>query len=162
MDSEENQFIKRNKLFEFIKIKIQNKFERRKRKQKIIKNIFLNIIIIAIKNFIEYILLGIPFYLIDYFIREETKKIKFEVEQKYSYIFSYAYIIFYVLTSKAFKGYIGKIYYIILFIFYFLLFLINIIYYSFIGSFFYFKLFSYANEGSYFIIGVILEKKKKI
>ena len=164
MDSEDNRLKKGNKLFGFIKIKTQtNKYKRRKRTKKCMKNIiFLNIIIIYIKNIIEYIVLGIPFLLIDYFIREETNKINFNVLQKYSYIFSYSYIMFYVLTSKAFKGNIGKIFYSVLFIIYFLLFLTNIIYFSFTNSFFYFKLLSYASEGSHFIIGVILEIKIKI
>ena len=163
MDSEDNRLEKGNKSYKFIKIKTQNeKFQRRKRAKKCIKNIFFKRIINSIKNIIEYILLGIPFILIDYFIRKETKKIKFNVNQKYSYLFSYSYIKFYVLSSKAFKGNIGKIYYSILFIFYFLLFLTNIIYYSFACSFFYFKLLSYASEGSHFLIGVILDVKIKI
>ena len=163
MDSEEKRFKKGSKSFKPIKIRTKkNKFERRKRTKKSIINIFLNIIINSIKNIIEYIVLGIPFFLIDYFIREESQKIYFRVEQKYSYIFSYAYIIFYALTSKAFKGNIGKIYYSILFIFYFVLFLTNIIYYSFTNSFFYFKLLSYASEGRHFIIGVLLDMKIKV
>ena len=167
MDSERRRFKKGHKSFKSIKIRTKKKtFERGKRSKKSIINIFLNIIISFIKNIVEYIILGIPFFLIDYFMREETKKIKFHFhyhyEPKCSYIFSYAYIIFYALTSKAFKGNIGKIYYSILFIFYFLLYLTNIIYYSFTNSFFYFKLLSYASEGSHYIIAVLLDMKIKV
>ena len=163
MNSEEKRLKKGHKSFKSIKIRTKkNKYAKRKRTKTSIINTFLNLIINSIKNIIEYFVLGIPFFLIDYYIREETKKIRFRLEEKYSYIFSYAYIIFYVLNSKAFKGNIGKIYYSILFIFYFLLFLTNIIYYSFAGNFFYFKLLSYASEGSHFIIGVLLDMKKKV
>lgn len=163
MDSNEKLFGKRNNSFDFIKITTpKEKFQRRKRTKKYIKNIYLKRITISIKNISEHIILCIPFILIDYFIRIETNKIKLNVNQKYSYIFSYTYINFYVLTSKAFKGNIGKVYYAIIFIFYFLLFLTNIIYYSFSSNFFYFKLLSYANEGSHFIIGVILDVKINI
>ena len=109
MDSEEKKLAKGSTLFEFIKIKTQNeKFPGKKRIKKCIKNIFFFFLIFSKRNIIEYIILAIPFILIDYFIREENKKFEFEVTQKYSYLFSYSYIMFYLLSSKAFKGNIGK------------------------------------------------------
>ena len=98
----------------------------------------------------------------DYFIRKEATKIYLIASQKYSYIFSYIYITFFIFSSKSLKGNIGRIYYSILFIFYFLLFLINIILFSFNSNFFHFKLLSYVNEGSHFMIGVILSMNKRI
>lgn len=157
MNIEENQsntkFIKRNfegkKIFE-MKIKL-NKNNLNK-----ISKIFCS------ENIIEYTILGIPFILIDYFIRKETQKIYLIVSQKYSYIFSYTYIIFFIFSSKSLKGNIGKIYYCILFIFHFLLFLTNIIIFSFTSNFFHFKLLSYTEEGSHFVIGVILSMRIQI
>ena len=43
-------------------------------------------ILLLIKNINQYIILGIPFILMDYFIREETKSINFYVLQKYIYL----------------------------------------------------------------------------
>ena len=127
---------------------------------------FLNVINVIKKQMINFtkniILLGIPFILMDYFIREETKKIDFTVSQKYSYIFSFTYIFFFVFSSKCFKGIIGKVYYIILFIIFFLLFLTNIIFFSFSSNFFQFKLLAYASEGSHYMIGVILGVKIRV
>ena len=151
-------FAKKKKLSErknFLnKIKINNIIN--------IINYIKNQIILNKKKIIEYIILGIPFILMDFFIREETKKINFGVSLYYSYIFSYTYIIFFVLSSKCFKGNIGKVYYSILFIFYFLLFLTNINFFSFSTTFFQFKILSYAGEGSHYMIEVILGAKKKI
>lgn len=130
------------------------------------KKNFLNIIYIIKKGIIFFtkniILLGIPFILMDYFIREETKKINYNVSQKYSYIFSYTYIIFFIFSSKCFKGNIGKAYYSIIFIFFFLLFLTNIILFSFNSNFFHFKLLSYAGEGSHYMIRVIFSVKTRV
>ena len=167
MDSDEKRFKKGNKSFKFKKIKIQKNINKQEKKiSKNITNIFSNIIKTfgkKIFEIIEYLILSIPFYLMDYYIREETEKItNFKIDQQYSYTFSYTYIIFYVLTSKALKGIIGKIYYIIIFIFYFILFLTNIIYYSFSRNFFYFKLLSFANEGGHFITGVIRDMDAEI
>ena len=124
-----------------------------------IKN-FFKIINIIKKQIIYFtkdiILLGIPFILMDYFIREETKKIYFYVSQKYSYIYSCTYILFFIFSSLCFKGNIGKIYYSILFILFFLLFLTNVIFFSFTSTFFQFKLLSYAGEGRHYMIGIIL------
>ena len=155
MNFEENQSNCENKPFKFIKL--NSKYKKiYENKQNLNRNNFV------IKNFIEYIILGIPFILMDYFIRKEAQKINLIVSQKYSYIFSYTYIIFFIFSSKSFKGNIGKIYYCILFIFYFLLYLTNAIIFSSTSNFFYFKLLSYRDEGSHFIIGVILSMKIKL
>ena len=162
MNIEENQPNEENKSFKLAEIYLKNKkiFETK-------KNLYTNSknnlnekpIIFLIKNIIEYIMLGIPFILLDYFIRKEAQKVYLIVSQKYSYIFSYIYIIFFIFSSKSLKGNIGKIYYCILFIFYFLLFLTNIILFSFNSNFFHFKFLSYVDEGSHFMIGVILSMK---
>ena len=106
MNIEENQSNTENKSFKLIKtnLKYKNLFKTK-------KNLNENSIVIFTKNIIEYIILGIPFILMDYFIRKEAKKIYLKVSQKYSYIFSYTYIIFFIFSSKSFKGNIGKIYY---------------------------------------------------
>ena len=155
MNFGENQSNCENKPFTFIKL--NSKYKKiYENKQNLNRNNFV------IKNFIEYIILGIPFILMDYFIRKEAQKINLIVSQKYSYIFSYTYIIFFIFSSKSFKGNIGNIYYCILFIFYFLLYLTNVIIFSSTSNFFYFKLLSYTDEGSHFIIGVILSMKIKL
>ena len=139
-------------------------FVAKKKKLFSMKN-FLNIINILKKIIFfskNFILLGTPFILMDYFIREESKKINFKVSQKYSYIFSCTYIIFFIFSSKCFKGNIGKAYYSLLFILFFLLFLTNIIFFSFTSTFFHFKLLSYASEGSHYMIGVIFGVKIRI
>lgn len=158
MNFEENQSNTENISFNLIKINFEEKkiFEIKKKILNKIPKIFF------IENIIEYIILGIPFILIDCFIRKETKKIYLIVSQKYSYIFSYTYIIFFIFSSKSIKGNLGKIYYCILFIFHFLLFLANIIIFSFTSNFFHFKLLSYAEEGSHFMIDVILTMKIQI
>ena len=156
MNIEENQSNTENISFKFIKTNLKDKKLFKKKKNLNKNNLNENSILIFTKNFIEYIILGIPFILMDYFIRKEAQKIDLKVSRKYSYIFSYIYIIFFIFSSKSFKGNIGKIYYCILFIFYFLLFLTNIIFFSFSSNFFHFKLLSYADEGSHFMIGVIL------
>ena len=164
MNIEENQSNEENKRFRLVKINLENKkiFKIKKNLSKNKNNLNEKSIIFVIKNIIEYIMLGIPFILMDYFIRKEAQKIYLNVSQKYSYIFSYSYIIFFIFSSKSLKGNIGKIYYCILFIFFFLLFLINIILFSFNSNFFHFKLLSYANEGSNFMMGVILSMKIRI
>ena len=161
MNIEENQSNEDNQSFQLLKIKMEEiKLFERKNLNK--NNFKENPLIFFSKNIIEYIILGIPFILIDYFIRKETQKIVFVVSQKYSYFFSYTYIIFFIFSSKSFKGNIGKIYYCILFIIYFLLFLTNIIFFSLTSNFFNFKLLSYVGEGSHYMIGVILGIKIKI
>jgi phosphoglycerol transferase MdoB-like AlkP superfamily enzyme len=165
MNFEDNQLNEENQLFKLIKIKLgDNKLvEKAKILTKNNKNTFNeNSIIFFFKNIIEYIILGIPFIFMDYFIRKETQKINFIVSQKYSYIYSYTYIIFFIFSSKSFKGNIGKIYYCVIFLFYFLFFITNIIFFSFTSNFFHFKLLSYAGEGSHYLFGVILGTKKKI
>jgi hypothetical protein len=159
---DENQLNEENKSFNLKTIKFEDK--KLYEKIKILKNNNFNgnpIIFFTI-NIFEFIILGIPFILMDHFIRKDAKKIYFIVSQKYSYIFSYIYIFFFVFFSKFFKGNIGKIYYCLIFIFYFLLFLTNIIFFSFSSNFFHFSLLSYTHEGSHYIIGVILCIKIKI
>lgn len=158
MNFEENQSNTENISFKLIKLNFEKKkiFEIKKKIFNKIPKIFF------IENIIEYIILGIPFILIDWFIRKETQKIEFIVSQKYSYIFSYTFILFFIISSKSIKGNIGKIFYCILFIFHFLLFLANIIIFSFTSQFFHFKLLSYVEEGSNFMMDVILTMKKQI
>ena len=105
--------------------------------------------------------MAIPFILMDYLIRVEAKQIHFDVLKKYSYIYSYSFIGFFVLSSKCLKGNIGKIYYSVLFIFHFLLYLTNIIFFSFTSTFFMFKILSCAGEESHYMFDVILDMKFK-
>lgn len=158
MNNKENQSNLENKSFNLIKINSENE----RIKIKCLGHCFCEKIILLIKNIIEYIILGIPFILMDYFIRKEAQKVILIVSPKYSYIFSYTYILFFIFSSKSFKGNIGKIYYCILFISYFSLFLANIIIFSFTSNFFHFKLLSYADEGIQFMLGVILTMKVTI
>ena len=161
MKFEKTQLDEDNKSF----ILLKKKYKKIKKIKKIERNTFINIIKInkeIAKNIIEYIILEIPFILMDYFIREEAKKINFDILQKYSYIFSYTYIIFFVFSSKCFIGNIGKVYYSILFIFYFLLFLTNLFFFSATTTFFQFKILSFAGEGSHYMLGVIFGVTIKI
>ena len=165
MNIKENQSDEENKSFKLVKIYLENekRFETIKNLNKnTTNNLSEKSIIILIKNINEYIFLGIPFILMDYFIRKDAQKVNLIVPQKYSYIFSYTYIFFFIFSSKSLKGNIGKIYYCILFIFYFLLFVTNTILFSFNSNFFHFKLLSYAEEGSHFMFGVILTMKIRI
>ena len=164
METLVNVFDKENKSFKLVKIKKEiNELSKRNFLKKIKKKITnKNLYIIITKHVIEYIMLSSPFILMDYFIRKETGKMSFAVSQKYSYIFSYTFIIFYVFSSKSFKGNIGKIYYSILFLFYYILFITNIIFFSFTSNFFNFKILSYTNEGSHYMFGVIIDMRLKI
>ncbi len=121
----------------------------------------VNKIIFLLKTLFEYLILAIPFILMDYFIRVEAEQIRFKVLEKYSYIYSCSFISFFVLSSKCLKGNIGKIYYSVLFIFHFLLYLTNIIFFSFTSTFFMFKIISFAGEGSHYMFDVILDMKFK-
>lgn len=170
MNIAENIFYIEKKSFLFKKKRFKYKKLSKKRRRKFsminyiiifIKKI-IQIIEFLIKTIIEYMILGVPFFLMDYFIRKETKKIQFTVTEKYSYMFSSIYITFFILSSKTLKGNIGKIYYSGLFIFFFLLFLTNIIFFSFTSNFFYFKVLKYAREGRGFMMGVILSMKIEI
>ena len=97
MNIKENQSDEENKSFKLVKIYLENekRFETIKNLNKnTTNNLSEKSIIILIKNINEYIFLGIPFILMDYFIRKDAQKVNLIVPQKYSYIFSYTYIFF--------------------------------------------------------------------
>ena len=94
MNIEENQSNTENISFKFIKTNLKDKKLFKKKKNLNKNHLNENSILLFTKNFIEYIILGIPFILMDYFIRKEAQKIDLKVSRKYSYIFSYIYIIF--------------------------------------------------------------------
>ena len=167
-EEKQKNIIEGIKLFKLIKINNFNKCKLSKRFD--FKNmgcyinyikLMVNKIIFLLKTLFEYLILAIPFILMDYFIRVEAEQIRFKVLKKYSYIYSCSFISFFVLSSKCLKGNIGKIYYSVLFIFHFLLYLTNIIFFSFTSTFFMFKIISFAGEGSHYMFDVILDMKFK-
>lgn len=100
------------------------------------------------KEILYSFLLILPFIIMDLFTRINND-IDF---YKYYYLtpnlFTIIYIILFFQITKCFKGIIGKILYTINFVFWFIVFIVNNVYYSITDNFFDFILLELAGEGS--------------
>lgn len=104
------------------------------------------------------IFLALPFIAMDIVLRVLGRKINyFRIPMLVgSIVFNLIWILFIVLISMSLKRTLGRIFYIVCFTIFFLLFLTNCIYYSLTGFFFSFHLLLMASEGSDYILDTIL------
>lgn len=107
------------------------------------------------KEIINSFILIMPFIIMDLFTRINNDINYYKFYKLTPNLFTTIYIILIYYITKCCKGKLGKIFYSIIFIFYFIIFIVNNIYYSMTGNFFDFILLGLANEGSSYFIDAI-------
>ena len=102
--------------------------------------------------------LVMPFLLMDIVIRVLALEVGYSRKRAIlpSILFSLIWILFFVLTSTNFKQKIGRVVYSIWFLLFFVVFLVNCIYFPYTDFFFSFHLLLLASEGSSYILDTIL------
>lgn len=105
------------------------------------------------KDVLAIILLALPFVFMDLFTRIHGNSVSFySLFRLTPRLFSLAYIVLFIGVSLNIKSRYSKFVYSILFLFFFVLFIVQNIYYSTMSNFFGFSLMSLAGEGSdYFL-----------
>ena len=112
----------------------------------------------VLKNIKNAVLLAVPFVLMEIFIVILAENVNYFHAKMVipNILFNFMWILLFVGISLNLKGKIGKIFYIICFALFFMLFLTNCIYYSYTGFFFSFNLLLLASEGSAYILDTII------
>lgn len=115
-------------------------------------------------NLVEYLLLILPFLLMDVFIRVKATKVDYDRKGvlQASILFSTVFITCIVCISKYLKGILGKIVYIVFYAVFFFMFVTNVIYYTLTGYFFKFSLLFMASEGSAYIEDTVKATDKSV
>ena len=100
------------------------------------------------KEILNTFLLILPFIIMDLFTRLNNDINYFKFYYLAPNLFTIIYIVLFYQIYKCFKGILGKILYSIFFAFYFIMFIVNNVYYSITGNFFDFVMLGLASEGS--------------
>lgn len=112
----------------------------------------------------EYFLLVLPFFLMEIFIRVTATKVDYNRDGVLpaSVLFSVVFITSIVCMSKYLKGWLGKMLYIICYLIFFFMFIVNVIYFALTGYFFKFSLLFMASEGGAYITDTIKAADKMV
>lgn len=110
------------------------------------------------KEVIRILELALPFILMDVFIRILSLKVAYSQWRMIlpSILFTAVWILFIVLVSLGLKDKIGRVVYTIGFGLFFIIFLVNCVYFPYTNFFFSFNLLLLAGEGSAYILDTIL------
>jgi len=113
--------------------------------------------ILSNKNVIMFLLVGIPFLLLDLFSRFFAEKTAFfALDAFVPTFFSIIWVYFFISISLIFKKKIGRLVLFLLYLISLLFYFVNNIYYSLSGTFFDFHLLGLASEGSDYFVDAII------
>ncbi len=106
---------------------------------------------------INTVILAIPFLIMDIFIRILATDINYSRKEMYvpTIIFTAIWILLFTIIPQLLKRTAGRIVYGVCFALFFLLFLVNSVYFSYTGFFFSFNLLQSAEEGSAYILDTL-------
>lgn len=112
----------------------------------------------VLKGILKAILLALPFILMDVFIRVLAMEVSYSQKAMIlpSIVFTTIWILLFVLVSMNLKRTFGRIVYAVCFGVFFVVFLVNSVYFPYTGFFFSFNLLLLASEGSAYIMDTIL------
>lgn len=110
------------------------------------------------KELLKIIGLSVPFVAMDAMIRVLTMEVSYSQKTMVfpSILFSVSWILLFIFVSLNFKQRIGRCIYGLAFIIFFVVFLVNSVYFPYTGFFFSFNLLLMASEGSSYIMDTIL------